>query len=398
MKAARTLPTADKHVSHGRNTAGPTELLVLQATPFCNIDCSYCYLTDRDDQSRMALSVIEKAVDQVLRAQLVKDELTVVWHAGEPLVLGVDYYRLAIERIAQLTPPGITIRHSFQTNGLLIDTRWCEVFKRSDVRLGLSIDGPERFHDRFRKSRSGKGTHRKVSRAVELLRENEVPFHVIAVLTETSIQHPDDLFHYFNALGIDYLCFNVEEIEGRNQTSALLRNDHFSNYINFLRRFHELRYRHDSRLKVREIDGAVSSVMQWRRNESGERLRPQESTPFKIVNVDVNGNFCTFSPELLGMKSERHGDLGMGNVFEGEILDCLRDPHFQGIAGAIADGVSACRGECEYFELCGGGSPSNKLSEHGDFACTETEFCRLQKKACIDVALDILEEGLDIVA
>jgi uncharacterized protein len=112
----------------------------------------------------------------------------------------------------------------------------------------------------------------------------------------------------------------------------------------------------------------------------------------------LNGNFCTFSPELLGMKNERHGDLGMGNLFDGDMLDCLRDPHFQGIADAIADGVARCRSECEYFELCGGGSPSNKLSEHGSFDCSETEFCRLQKKACIDVALDILEEGLGIVA
>ena len=76
----------------------------------------------------------------------------------------------------------------------------------------------------------------------------------------------------------------------------------------------------------------------------------------------------------------------------------MHNPHYRKIADAIADGVASCRAECDYFDLCGGGSPSNKLAENGRLESTETEFCRLHKKACIDVALSLLEEELAVVA
>lgn len=398
MREPRALPGSNKSICHDRAATGPLELLILQATPFCNLDCSYCYLPDRDDQSRMDLSVIEKSVRQVVDSNLVDKEFSVIWHAGEPLVLGTDYYETAFRRISEIAPGNMKVNHSFQTNGVLIDSRWCDFFKQNDLRLGLSIDGPEQFHDLYRKTRNGKGTHQKLTRSIRRLKDNQVDFHVIAVLTDDSIRHPDSLFHYFDSLGVDYLCFNIEEIEGFNKASTILQNNRYSDYVKFLNRFHELRHKHDSKLKVREIDGAVSAVMLWQKAAGAERPGPQENTPFKILNVDVNGNFSTFSPELLGVKNERYGSFVFGNVFNGDILDCLHDSQYQKISTAIRRGVEACRTECNYYELCGGGSPSNKLAEKGCLDCTETEYCRLQKMASIDVALNLLEEELGIVA
>ncbi len=393
----QSVPVPPIKTSFTQQPIGPLELLVLQATPFCNLDCSYCYLPDRDDRSKMDLAVVEKAIERVLEAKLAEGEFTVVWHAGEPLVVGVDYYEQAIERIASLVPDEITVHHSFQTNGVLIDQGWCDFFNRHKIRLGLSIDGPQDIHDRYRKTRNGKGTHHKVTRAVELLNDSGTSYHVIAVLTDDAIQQADKLFHYFNALGSEYICFNIEEIEGCNQSSTVLENDRYSNYIEFLDRFQRLRQEHGSSFRIREIDGVISAVMNWQSDPQNNAIRHQENTPFKILNVDVNGNFATFSPELLGTSSDRYGDMKLGNLFETSISECQQSLHYQRIATAIRDGVELCQRECDYFELCGGGSPSNKLAENRCFDSSETEFCRLQKKACVDFALGELEQQLGIV-
>ena len=392
----QSVPFAPVSKSTTPDPAGPLELLVLQATPFCNLDCSYCYLPDRDDSRKMDFSVIEMAIERVLEAGLAEGEFTAVWHAGEPLVLGIDYYDEAIERIARLVPPEITVHHSFQTNGVLIDKDWCDFFKRRRIRLGLSIDGPEDIHDRFRKTRNGKGTHRKVTRAVKLLNDAGSHYHVISVLTDDSIQQADRLFHYFNQLGCAYLCLNIEEIEGCNQTSTVLENDRYSKYIEFLTRFQQLRQQHHSSLRIREIDGVITAVMSWQDGTQAEGFRHQENTPFKILNVDVSGNFSTFSPELLGTRDDFYGDMRLGNLFETSIAECQQSPHYQTIAHAVRNGVQLCRQECDYFDLCGGGSPSNKLAENHRFDSTETEFCRLQKKACVDFGLKELEQMLGI--
>ena len=398
MSKAWNLVDAASHGSPRRQQIGPLELLVLQGTPFCNLDCSYCYLPDRDDRRKMDLAVAEKAVEWVLEANLVEHEFTVVWHAGEPLVLGVDYYEQAIERIRHLVPAEIEVNHSIQSNGVLINERWCDFFKRRNIRLGLSVDGPAEIHNAFRRTRDGKGTHAKLSQKIELLSEQQVAFHVIAVLTGRSIRDPERMFEYFSGLDIDYLCFNLEEIEAANPESTLLKQDCYRDYVDFLERFFELRQQYRPGLQIREIDGAINSIANWRATAQHESVRPQENTPFKILNVDVEGNFSTFSPELLGDEHPRYGDFRLGNLSSTSLEDCLSDPHYQRIAADIADGVNRCRGECDYFDLCGGGSPSNKLAENGRLDSGETAFCRLQRKACVDAALDILEKNLGICA
>jgi len=398
MTRVRKLLDAATPAAPGRGDSGPLELLVLQGTPFCNLDCSYCYLPDRDDRSRMDIAVIERALERVLEADLVEHGFTVVWHAGEPLVLGVDFYDQAIDRIQRIAPDHVRISHSIQSNGVLIDAHWCDFFKRRKIRLGLSIDGPAEIHDVFRRTRNGKGTHATLSRKLELLHDHQVPFHVIAVLTAESILHPDRLFEYFSGLGIEQLCFNIEEIEGCNLTSKLLQQDRYASYTRFLTRFHELRQQHQPGLRIREIDGAINAITSWRDQPDAPGLRPQENTPFKIVNVDVRGNFCTFSPELLGSRHAEYGEFQLGNLFSTSIAECMRDPHYRKIAAAVADGVKKCRAECDYFDLCGGGSPSNKLAENNRLDSSETAFCRLQRKACVDTALTLLEQNLGIGA
>jgi len=164
------------------------QLMVVQATPFCNIDCKYCYLPDRKSKAVVSHDTLTNLFTQIFDADMASDDdFTVIWHAGEPMVLPVDFYREAFRLVDRLKPAGLRLTHSFQTNGTLITDEWCDFFRSEKINLGVSIDGPKRFHDRNRLTRSGLGTFDKTIAGIRRLRRNDVPFHVISVLSTASL-------------------------------------------------------------------------------------------------------------------------------------------------------------------------------------------------------------------
>jgi uncharacterized protein len=370
---------------------GPLELLVLQPTPFCNINCSYCYLPDRQSTRRMSRETLEQTFRWVFGSGLVRAPFTLLWHAGEPLVLPVAFYEAAAEVLQRHNVDNVPILQSFQTNATLIDSDWCEFLRRPDTDVGVSVDGPEFLHDRCRRTRQGRGTLDRVLRGIQLLHEKGVAFHVITVLTADSLDYPDELFDFYRANGIDSVGFNVEEIEGPNVTSSLQRSGTPERFRRFFKRFLELALRADPPMLVREFEVSASTFMKERRCQPGSRI--QENKPWAIVNVDCDGKFSTYSPELLGIPSIAHGGFILGNVATDPFEEVIASPHLRRLDDEIARGVEMCRQSCTYFAFCGGGPPANKFFENGTFASTETLFCRLHKKVCVDVTLDLLEYG-----
>jgi uncharacterized protein len=368
---------------------GPLDLLVLQPTPFCNINCSYCYLPDRLSRKRMPMDVLEKTMERVFASGLVQRELTMVWHAGEPFVVGTRFYKHALAVVARYNHQGVPIVHSFQTNGTLIDEEWCAFIKAHDLRIGVSVDGPEFLHDRCRRTYSGKGTFQRVMRGIGLLQKHEIPFHVISVLTRDSLLCPDELYDFYCENGIISVGFNVEEIEGPNQTSSLTGQDTYTLYTAFLQRFFDLTAAGAVPLQVREFDTYLGLLQA--RAHAGP-LRTQEATPLAILSVDCEGNFTTFSPELLGLKSDRYGDFVIGRIQTDSIIGAMETEKFRAISRDIQAGVRRCQETCSYFKFCGGGAPVNKYFENGTFDSTETLFCRLGRQAVMDVVLDKLEQ------
>src|SRR5262249_3691322 len=146
----------------------------------------------------------------------------------------------AFRLIDRLKPPALTVSHSFQTNGTLIDEAWCEFFAAEEVSVGVSIDGPQRLHDLNRRTRSGRGTFDRTIAGVRLLRRQGVPFHVISVLSAESLAAPDEMFQFYVGEGIDRICFNVEESEGDHISRAFAEADIVDRYYRFLREFWRL--------------------------------------------------------------------------------------------------------------------------------------------------------------
>jgi uncharacterized protein len=364
---------------------GRTRLLILQGSPFCNIDCEYCYLASRNDRQRMHHDLVECAISWVYRNGLAGDDLTIVWHAGEPLVLPPQWYDEAFARAKRAAPQGARIRQAIQTNGMLIDDAWCDLFLSHQVSVGVSLDGPASMHDSQRRTRSGKGTHSQVMSGIATLKRRRVPFHVIAVITEQTLAEPDAFVDFFLGNDLCELGINIEEIEGENRKSTL-------GQLGIERRFRAFfdhlvdRANASGRLSIREFWHAYGAILEPISLDGNE-----ENTPFAIISVSADGRIFTFSPELLGQIDSVFGDFSIGRIDNTELADVLNEPRFKKLHSQIVVGIEACRRSCAYFSVCGGGAPANKLGELGDLGGTETLFCRLVKQEVTEAVLARLD-------
>jgi uncharacterized protein len=364
------------------------DVVVVQPTPFCNINCSYCYLPQRSVTTVMEQSTVSHLFQQIFASGWTREGLTVIWHAGEPLVVPISFYEIAFQAIEAVRPASLQVRHSIQTNGMLITKEWCELFKKWNVGIGVSIDGPRQLHDAHRVTRSGRGTFDKSIAGLRMLQRENVPFHVISVLSEEGIKAPQQMLDFYLAEGIGEICFNVEESEGDHVSGLFASGDARGAFKHFLSEFWRLS-RHGGRIRfIREVDGMLPRV--FRPDQSA--MRNSQVEPFGMLNVDCLGNVSSFSPELLGLKSVEYNDFIVGNINTQSLEDMRAGAAMAAMTRDIAAGVQACRSDCEYFSVCGGGSPVNKLAENGSFRSTRTEFCRLTQMVPIDLILDAFEQ------
>jgi uncharacterized protein len=370
-------------------------LLILQPSPFCNINCDYCYLPDRAATHRMTFETLERIVDEVFSTDLIREDLTLVWHAGEPLAVPVGWYGQAVDLIARRAPAGTSIRHCFQSNGTLLNDRWCDFIIDHGVCMGLSIDGPDFLHDTHRKTRKGQGTHTAAMRGAALLQRREIPFHVICVVTADALDHADEIFDFFVRNGIYNFGFNIEEQEGTLEHSTLDAPTTDERIREFYQRIFERQRAEDGRVRVREFDMALQRIMGHdpQAVESFPYFNEQVR-PFGILSFDWQGNFSTFSPELLGLPSEAYGDFSFGSIHGAHFLDAVETPKFRAVIADVRAGVEACRAECPYFGVCGGGAPANKYFENGTFASTETMYCRYSIQAPMRIVMADLERSI----
>jgi uncharacterized protein len=373
---------------------GPLELLILQGTPFCNIDCTYCYLPDRLDTSKMNLDIVRHTISNLVKEKVIRDDFTVLWHAGEPLVLPMAHYEEAIQIIRAAVPLDFKIKFAIQTNGMLLTDSWCQFFAKHNVELGMSIDGPEFIHDRNRITRSGKGTFSKVMDGVGLLRKHGLNLDIIAVVTAFSCDYPEQMYEFFREIGANTISFNVEEEIGVNTVTSFTHMKSARDKVkNFLRTMYRLNLQDKVPIGIREYDWAKNTML-------GSDLDPKEiifsqlTGTFKIVTVSTKGDFSTYSPELNGQKSPRYGDFILGNVLKDSFIDSTGTTKFKLIYHDLVQGLKKCKKNCGYYGLCPGGVPSTKFNEHKTLDVDETLYCKLGVQAPIDALLEMAEEEL----
>ncbi len=354
------------------------QLLIFQATPFCNIDCKYCYLPNRLDRRQISPALVSRAVERVIESGLLGEKVSVVWHAGEPLTVGPDYLEQLIDACEPLSRV-TRVQHRVQTNATLIDARFCETFRKRDVRIGVSIDGPQDLHDQNRVRRNKKGTFDDVMRGINTLHQFGIRFDAICVLTSASLDRAEELYDFFANIGASTVGFNIDELEGANLNSSICSALSLEKLAAFWDRMFRTHFERRA-FRLREADSMLDVL---RFGQPGEQ-RHQLVDPFTILTIGADGSVGTFCPELLGQKHLHYGDFSIGNIQSESLADLTRNSRFLEMKTEIQSGVLRCKQECTYFEMCGGGAPSNKISERGSFNVAETMYCKATKKVVID--------------
>ena len=369
-----------------------TQLVVIQPTPFCNINCRYCYLPDRSVTHKISMATLTRIFESLFASSFLQDDVVVLWHTGEPTVLPVSFYEQAFQLIEKLNTQGVNITHSFQTNATLIDQVWCDFIRRYTVHIGVSIDGPAHIHDLNRVDRAGKGTFERTLRGIKLLQQNGITPSIIMVLTRYALDYPDEIWQFLREHHFTHVALLAEEVLVANRASTLETEQDIEHYKRFLKRILELRFQTEAPPFIREIDTILEHI-----EFLTSPALSLDTIPGAFLSFDYKGNISTFSSELL-VTSPRppYADFIFGNIHECEIEAIFSNQKFIEVHTQIQQGIARCRDTCDYFSLCGGGSPVHKLCEHHTFDASESLYCRIKIKATTDSIVDVLEQRYHI--
>lgn len=178
----------------------------------CNLACSYCYYLAKSEL--FADSGLHRMEDDLLEMYIVQHieastEPTIFfsWHGGEPTLAGLDYFRRIPEIQKKHLPPDRFALNGIQTNGTLLNNEWCQFLKKENFIVGISLDGPEKFHsvNRFRKD--GKSSFDEVLRGYRLLQSYQIPCEILCVVHAQNVEFPLEVYRFFKGLKAGFITF-----------------------------------------------------------------------------------------------------------------------------------------------------------------------------------------------
>lgn len=381
------------------------KLIVLQPISLCNLNCSYCYVVGRRDPKLMSEDVVDACARVIFNSSVVtphgpQDKILISWHAGEPLAAGIDFYQKAVDTFKRHNHQNIPYTMNIQTNAVLLNDAWCDFFKANDFTVSMSVDGPEFIHNRFRVDWKNKGSFDRVLKGMRYLKKHKIPLTAICVITEESLSFPDEIYTFFRDHHFTSVGFNVDEKEGTHAQSTYESSSIDSSisphtlekFKQFFTRLFELWKRDGKPFSIREFDHLLLKMGFYAKHDYETFVFATESIAFANIGITKTGDIVTFSPELAAGTPDDPKKFVIGNVLDIQSFDELeQNANFQSQLKEITQSIRNCAQECEYFDLCGGGTPANKFYEKGSFEATETNFCILTKKMMTDVVLEQLK-------
>lgn len=220
--------------------ARPLYVMTKPVGAVCNLACDYCYYLEKanlyKDISKHVMSdeLLEKFIREYIGSQTMPQVLF-TWHGGETLMRPLSFYKRVME-LQQKYAGGRTIDNCIQTNGTLLTDEWCEFFKKNTWLVGVSIDGPQEFHDEYRKNRQGRPSFTKVMQGIHLLKKHGVEWNALAVVNDFNADYPLDFYHFFKEIDCHYIQFTpiVERIsphaDGRHLASPLQKDEKLADF------------------------------------------------------------------------------------------------------------------------------------------------------------------------
>jgi uncharacterized protein len=332
--------------------------------PVCNLACAYCYYLSKADlypgaDFRMADEVLETFTRQYIAAQRVP-EVTFGWQGGEPLLMGLDFFRRAVALQEKYRKPGMRIVNALQTNGTLLDDDWCRFLREHDFLVGLSLDGPREVHDAYRVDKGGNSSFDRAMAGLALLKQHGVEFNILTTVHAANAERPVEVYRFLrDEVGARFIQFiPIVQRVGVSAQSVTVRSVAGRQYGDFLIGVFDEWVRRDvGRVFVQIFDVALAAWV-------GER-------PGLCVFDETCGNALVL---------EHNGDLyacdhfvepqhRLGNILDTPLIDLVGSEQQRRFGLAKRDALpEACRA-CEVRFVCNGGCPKNRLEAGLNYLC-----------------------------
>ena len=391
-------------------------LLAKPSGSTCNIDCTYCFFLSKEalypnDRSRMSASTLEAYIRQLLESHRVPN-VTVAWQGGEPTLMKLEFFQHAVELVEKHRRPEQTVKHTFQTNGLLLDDDWCRFFKQHDFLVGLSVDGPRELHDTYRLDRRGKGTFDLVMKGWQALRNHEVDFNILCTVNAANQHHGRAVYRFFrDQLGAKWVQF-IPIVERATEQTISIANKGWSEVPGEKR----LLYTQTGNLVTERTVGPeqygsflIDVFEEWVRRDVGQVY-------VQLFDVTLEAFFgrhllCIHAPTCgYGPALEHNGDLYscdhfvepkhlLGNIHKTHMLTMVASPEQRKFGQDKRDTLTRqCQG-CKVRNWCNGGCPKDRfvLSKDGEpgqnYLCAGLEKFFMHTGPTFNVMAQLYKQG-----
>ncbi len=330
----------------------PFTLLIKPSGSDCNIDCRYCFYKGRDPEvgqgrQRMNDAVLEKMIGDYM--QLGLPVAGFAWQGGEPTLMGVDFFRRAIELQKRCGTPGQQVSNTMQTNATLLDEPWCRFFHENKFLLGISIDGPKEFHDVYRVDHAGRGTFERVLRGIQNCKEHEVEFSTLVLLNDLNVKHPDRLFEFLVQNDLTYVqfipCMEMDPATGQPAAFSIPAKQ----YGAFLCRLFDLWCEYGpEKMNIREFDSLVTYYVLGRHTIC---TYSRQCAGFVVVEYSGEAFCCEF---FVGPECR------LGNILDTPLAELATSRVKKTFARAKERLCSECL-VCPHLAVCRGGCMKDRI-------------------------------------
>jgi uncharacterized protein len=187
----------------GETIMPAASILIKPASANCNMDCGYCfYKVLSSNRKEYSLGFMtEETLDALTREAVAYADgtLTFAFQGGEPTLCGLDFFKnaVALQQKYQSKKPELRMENTIQTNGTTLDEAWCRFFHEHNFLVGLSLDGPKKIHDSARVMGDGAPSFDRVMRAASLMKQYQVDFNILTVVTEELAQHASAVYRFY---------------------------------------------------------------------------------------------------------------------------------------------------------------------------------------------------------
>lgn len=349
----------------------PFTLLIKPSGSDCNIDCAYCFYKNRSEElgsgrQRMSREVLERLVKDYM--ELGFGVSGFAWQGGEPTLMGVEFFARAVQLQKRYGRAGRHLSNKMQTNGVLLDESWCRFLHENKFLLGISIDGPKEFHDKYRLDYSDAGTFEKVMRGIENCRKYAVEFSALIVLNHINVEQPERLFDFVVENDLTYLQF-IPCIEQDPQTG---KPAEFSitpeQYGRFLCRLFDLWVEYGpEKLNVRDFDSLVTYYVM---GEATMCTYSRQCAGFVVIEHNGDAYCCEFFVEP---------ELRIGNILETPLAELANGREKRAFARDKQKLCSQCL-LCSHLDICRGGCVKDRVRIAGAGPEQPSYFCRAYKQ------------------